>query len=710
MSGMGRAWIRDVTADRDVPTDHLPVTRAVVTGPVGSHTDHRSPVTPFSSHRSRRSPWMWALVAVLAILPYLNVLSADFTFDDDDLIRDNAAVQVEPAIELLGYVYPAGALYRPLTMLTYAANASVSGDPFGYHVVNLALHMLVSLAVCFLALRVLPSPLAAFAAAVLFAVHPIHTEAVSGIVGRAELLAALGVLGMLLAFARALDSAGWRHGLWSALSLAAFAGGVLAKESAVTGLGLLAVLQWWIDRPATLRHQAVRLAPYAAVVMAYVVLRYAVVGALALPEPPNPLDNPLVNADAWTRLRTAVIVLRDYVGLLTVPLHLSADYSFNQVAAATTWNDPRFLLAASLLGGLALATIAAARSAPALAPAVLFAAFSLALTANVFVPIGTIKAERLLYLPSVGWCLACGLLIAALRRRRALCALLIAAIVAVYGTRTWVRNADWRDEATLFSVTMLDAPDSAKAHYNGAVALQRAGRLDEAIGHYRRALQIYADYAAAAYGIGHIHTLQGNDDAALHWYEEALRRAPKLSKAHLQIALLRESRGEYDAAEAALLTGLESAPNDPLLLVNLGAVRLAQGDRWRAGAALARLDRIGTLDVKERALVAEARREIEVALRVERRPGRRRPAGRAGRRRGLVGAWRLRRQSGPDVRLQSLVPRAPSRSGPARLPHVFSQLAHRRPNAARPRLLYRSKGAARVHARRARRSLGGARV
>jgi tetratricopeptide (TPR) repeat protein len=563
----------------------------------------------------RRLAWLSALIALIAVLPYLNALSADFTFDDDDLIRDNAAIQVEPARVLLGYVYPAGALYRPLTMLTYAANASVSRDPFGYHLVNVVLHVLVSLAVFFLALRVLPSTTGATAAATLFAAHPIHTEAVTGIVGRAELLAALGVLAMLLAFARALDALGWRRWLWSALSLAAFAAGMLAKESAVTGLGLLAVLHWWLDRDATARQRLRQLAPYVAVVIAYIVLRRAMVGALGLPEPPDALDNPLASVDAWTRLRTAVIVLRDYVALLAAPLHLSADYSLNQVAVSSAWGDPRFLTAAALLGGLALAMLAAARSAPALVPAALFGVISLALTANVLFPIGTIKAERLLYLPSIGWCLGFGLLIAALPRRRVVYAVVAAAVVSLFGARTWARNADWHDEATLFTVTLRDAPDSAKAQYNGAVALQAAGQLDDAMSHYRRALQIHPDYALAEYAIGHIHTLQGNDGAALYWYEKALRHASWLTKAHLQIALLRESRGEYDAAEAALLSGLENEPNDPLLLVNLGAVRLAQGDRWRAGATLKRLDGIGTLDEKENALVAAARREIDVALR-----------------------------------------------------------------------------------------------
>jgi len=570
-----------------------------------------------AADRPRPSRAAWVLIAVLAVVPHLNALHADFTFDDIGVVRDNPAVRVHPAVSLFRYVYQPGSLYRPLTMLTYVAITRVDGgEPATHHIVNLALHVGVSLAVFALGVLVLGSTAAAGAAALLFAAHPIHTEAVTGIVGRAELLAAFGILLALLAFARSLRSPAGRRWPWSALSLAAFAAALLAKESAATGLGLLAVLHWWLDRRAPLRRRVTALAPYGLAVGAYLALRLGVVGSLGLPEPPTVLDNPLASVDALTRLRTAVVVLGDYVGLLLLPAHLSADYSYNQIPVVLSWTDPRFLFAAALLVGLAASLLAAARSAPVLVVAALFTVVPLALTANLLFPIGTIKAERLLYLPSVGWCLACGWLAAvALRRWPIIAAVALVAVLGAYGLRTWIRNADWRDEAALFAATVAAAPESAKAHYNNAVSLERAGRLDQAMLHYRRALEIYSDCAGAAFGIGRIYSLKGIDAGALYWFERALRIDPKLAKAHLQIALLRQARGEYDAAQAALLTGLETDANNRLLLVTLSAVQLAQGDRWRAAAGLARLDGIGSLEPGEDEAVATARNEIEVALR-----------------------------------------------------------------------------------------------
>ena len=563
-----------------------------------------------------RTFWATALlIALLAALPYANAMQAGFVFDDVGVIRDNPVVQRDPPTAVFTAVYEPGFLYRPLTMLTYVANARLSPAPWGFHLANVGLHVLVALLARGLAWRLLDTQFAAAVAALLFAVHPVHTEAVTGVVGRAELLAALAAFGTLLALARALDAAGRGRVAWMGASILAFAAGLLAKESAFTIVGLVAVLHWRLAPRASFADRVRLLLPYAVVGAAYLGLRVVVVGALGLPAPPGSLDNVLAHVDLATRIRTALIVLWEYVSLLAFPLTLSADYSFNAVPLAVSNADPRLLLAVALLGGLALAVIAAARRAPALLVATLFTVIPLALTANLLVPIGTIKAERLLYLPSFGWCLACGWLLARLAAARPRTAVaLVSMTVMLFGTRTWLRNRDWRDERTLYAATVATAPNSAKAHHNLAVALQRDGELEESMVHFRRALEIYPDYASAAFGIGHLYTLKGLDAGAVPWYQEALRRDPHFAKAHLQLGMIRQRHREYAAAEAAFRAGLESEPDNPLLLVNLAAVRLSQGDRGGAQAALRRLDRVTSDAAAVPAVVAEARRQIEVAL------------------------------------------------------------------------------------------------
>ena len=122
-----------------------------------------------------------ALVAGLAVLPYLNALTAGFALDDLPRIVDNPMVEGrEPASRLLTWV-DRPEIYRPLTMLIFAANARVGTTATGYHVVNVLLHAGVSVLVLWIARLVLRSSLGAGAAAALFAVHPVHTEAVTNV-------------------------------------------------------------------------------------------------------------------------------------------------------------------------------------------------------------------------------------------------------------------------------------------------------------------------------------------------------------------------------------------------------------------------------------------------------------------------------------------------------------------------------------------------
>jgi len=555
-------------------------------------------------------------IALLAALPYLNGLSGDFVFDDVGVIRDNPVIQRDPAWRVFTTVYEPGALYRPLTMLSYVANARVDGSPVGFHAVNVLLHVAVALAFYALALQLLAAPTAAWIAAALFAVHPIHTEAVTGIVGRAEILAALAALGSLLALARALALEGRSRARWMACSLIAFAIGVLCKESAFTTIGLVLVVHWRLAPADPFRRRVAVLAPYVVVGATYLALRLWVVGSLGLPAPPGALDNPLAHVDTATRVRTAAVVLWEYLAMLLAPARLSADYSFNQVPLQLSWGEPRVWVAGVLLVGLAAAALAMWRRRPEITVAAALFAIPLALTANLLFPIGTIKAERLLYLPSAGACLVAGWLLArwaAARPRGA--GLAVAAILAVLAARTWVRNDDWQDERTLYAAAVRVAPDSAKGHHNLAVALQRAGEYDDAIAHYHRALTIYPAYAAAAFGIGHIATLRGDDETAMRWYLATLKRDNEFAKAHLQLGMIYQRRGDYPAAESAFTAGLATEPDNALLLVNLAAARLSQGNRWGARAALTRLDGAAPpADENTVELVAAARREIEVAV------------------------------------------------------------------------------------------------
>jgi hypothetical protein len=449
-------------------------------------------------------------IMVVATLPYLNSLGARFTFDDYGLVIDNPTVPAGTALHRV-FALPSstGEIYRPLTIVSYLLNGT---RPFGCHLVNVLLHALTSVAAFVLAHALVGSVSAATMTGLLFAVHPVHTEAVASVAGRGEVLAALFALVAVIAFVQA-NTAPWRL-----LSLVAFAAALLSKENALTTIPVLLVVGRFSRRTWTPKSAILSLVPYLVVGALYLVARTAVVGTVTI-EPPPMLDNPLAYATVGARLRTALIVLRDYLVVLCVPVRLSADESFNQVAVSLSTLDPRFLVSAGLVAAAVIAVVSMRRR-PLTLGALLWAT-TLSLTANVLFPIGTIKAERLLYLPSFGWCLAVGSLVAEWARGEGRRVALVGAIVAVFAGRTWMRNFDWHDEYTLFTATVASSPESARAQSNAAAVYGQRGDLERALTHYQRAVDIYPQYAEAASGAAHACELMGRHDEARRWQERA---------------------------------------------------------------------------------------------------------------------------------------------------------------------------------------------
>ena len=194
----------------------------------------------------RLLPW---LAPLLAAAVYLNTLGAGFTLDDVEIVRENPIVrslQNLPRIFATDYwnawEYADHTLYRPLTVTTYALQHAVHGaEPFGYHLVNVLLHALAT-GLLFLLLRDLFDLRTAVVAAALFAVHTIHTEAVAGIVGRAEILALAGTLTCCLAYFRAVRRRG-HAAAWGAASVAAYLTGAMSKETGIVAPAVILVTE-----------------------------------------------------------------------------------------------------------------------------------------------------------------------------------------------------------------------------------------------------------------------------------------------------------------------------------------------------------------------------------------------------------------------------------------------------------------------------------
>src|SRR5262245_31048583 len=349
-------------------------------------------------------------------------------------------------------------LYRPLTSAWLALDGAISGmRPAWFHGVNAVLHALVTFLVALLALEMSGGRGAVAApAGALFAVHPVHVEAVAGIVGRSEILAALFVLTAILCHRRALVAERGRTSVWPWAAWLAALCGMFAKESAIVAPVLCALSEAVpAPRRAGRGLRGVLYAGYAMCATAYLAARFKVLGGIGAGLPIPFVDNPAAAAGALDGRLTGLGTLIRYAGLLLWPRHLSADYSYDQIPVIHSLADPLAAAGLALAIGVIAVGVWLLRRVPLCGAALLFTAVSASLTTNVLFFIGTLLAERLMYLPSVGLCLLAGWAVGrcdrTTARRLALAATAI--IGALFVARAPARVLDWKHYSTLYSST-----------------------------------------------------------------------------------------------------------------------------------------------------------------------------------------------------------------------------------------------------------------
>ena len=431
----------------------------------------------------------------IALLAYSNSFHAGFTLDNGVLLQEKQiyAATFRNIGLILGHTYwwPTieTGLYRPLTILSFLFNYAVLGNgerPEGYHWINFVLHAANILLAFAVALRLVRKFWPSVFIAGLWAVHPVLTESVTNIVGRADLLAGMAVLGGFLIYLKSTESKGWRRLAWLAGLLATTTVGVFSKESAVTVIGVIALyeLTWWRERGKIsdlLAGSIATLPPIAALLY-----QRSVVVAASSPAVFPFVDNPLVGSGFWVGRLTALKVMAHYLALILWPARLSSDYSYAQVPLIT--GAPGDWIAWLAVCGIGTVLVLLYRRQHAMFFFGLFAFGTFLPTSNLLFPIGTIMAERLLYLPAYGL-IACLVLVVywlgGRTRMRVLAPAVLLLAMLGFAVRTWERNPDWQNNLTLAESTVRASPRSFKAHVMLARALYgtdpRHASIDRAI-------------------------------------------------------------------------------------------------------------------------------------------------------------------------------------------------------------------------------------
>lgn len=487
--------------------------------------------TQIGAHQLHRPAWAAAAGAGLAaLLVYACTLGGTYVYDDVAIVQDDPRIQ-QPArwSELWTRPYfptsrrsaAVDPLYRPLVSSSFAIERWIHGDrPWAFHLVNVLLHVAASLTVALLGVR-LGGLAVGWVAGVLFAVHPVHVEAVAGLVGRCELMCALATLLGIYVFLRAGPTTAARVvAIW-----ACFVAAVLSKEQGVLfPLLLLAAAPLRRGEPKADNARQLRL--WLIVLICWSLATYLLIRQQVAPVlwDRRFLDwdvNPLVRSVGLDRILMPFVLLGRYVALLAFPVRLSIDYGATVIGWKVSFRDPYFYvgLIAALTWG-AGAIVSYWRRNWAMLFCLIAMAVSYGMIGNILLLIGTIFGERLFYLPSAFVLVAIAMILARLPRRTLVP--VTAALAIAAGIRACVYARQWNDRLSFYRASITAQPKSERVY-----AL------------------LWHEYKQA-----------GIWQAARQVAQEAKRQVPECWQSYAMCIESELAQGEFDAADAAADEGL----------------------------------------------------------------------------------------------------------------------------------------------------------
>ena len=600
------------------------------------------------------------IIAALATMLYANTLGCDYTWDDAIVITDNNFTKSADFGNIFtkdtfhGFFKEkknlvAGGRYRPLTLAMFAVEYQITEKPFLGHLMNIFWYALTGI-VLYLVLLKLINPerrddlklwFIPLVASLLFIAHPIHTEAVSNIKGRDEIITLLGALAALYFALRAYYE---RKILWMLLSGIVFFLGLLAKENAITFLAVVPFAFYFFTK-ANAEQIARYTLPLVVVAGAFLAIRFSILGADFGTTSSDLMNNPFMKLEngLWVeftlaeRLATIMFTLGKYLQLLTVPVTLTHDYYPRQVGIMS-FVDWRVILSVLAYVGMAvyaltrmfkpndtklemtnpkdIDTIKSERvpKRNTITFGILFFLITLSIVSNIIFPIGTNMSERFMFMPSVGFVLVAATLlwrlanyfnkkeIASIADLKGVMAI-VGVILILFSVKTIHRNLAWKDNFTLFSTDIKTSKNSAKLlnAMGGELTThailpentnEKNAMLTEAIGYLKKAVEIHPTYANAYLLLGNAHNYSRKYDPAIEYYKKSEQYKANYKEAMNNMAItyreaalsFLEEKKNLDKVEPYLQQALREFdrtqklyPDYPRLNENIGIVHRTLG-------------------------------------------------------------------------------------------------------------------------------------
>ncbi|MCP4626178.1 MAG: tetratricopeptide repeat protein [bacterium] len=532
-----------------------------------------------------------AVLTVISLALYYNSLSNGFVFDDYAVIVENKHINdlgnSLPAFLNSSYFRIAGgeSSYRPIPTLSYFLIHSLAGlDPFYYHLGSVVLHTLNVLLVYFLFCLLLGDPFKALLGGLLFASHPVLTEAVDCIAFNEDLLTAFFFLLAFILYLKKVEKSA--KGTAYYLSLLFFFCGLLSKEMAITlpAVILLHDLTFEAVKAQALSVKSVLTTVknrwsvylgYAAVGLFYLVLRFFI-----LIKPGDGIKPHF--GDLFDRLLFLPNHIFSFIKLAIAPYDLNVEYVFSYPPTLFEFNH----IAGFIIPfGLAVFSFFLFRRFKEIFfgiwwfPITLIPVYNLIQIFNPF-------AERYMYIPVIGFCLVVPIVLYGIFSRafsrtvtvNMATLFMVLAITVVYSNMTLARNRDWKDGLTLWSKTVQQSPDSGVAHGSLGRAYQKQGLLDEAIAQYRMAVELMPNHFKAYYNLAVVYDQKGDYTQAVDNLMTAISINPNFANAHYNLALLYHKREMMVDAIRHYSKVIELEPEDIEARNNLGVAFAMQGN------------------------------------------------------------------------------------------------------------------------------------
>ena len=511
-----------------------------------------------------------AALALLAVLPYLNILLNGFTYDDNTQVLNNPYIQNFRHLgeifttTVWSYIGAQGVTnyYRPLMLFGYLVCYQLFGPlAYPFHLVSLLFHVLVVLLVFRVAVEMLRDRTAAFVAAGLFALHPVHTESVAWVAAVTDLELTFFYVLTFWLFLRTAQTGGRRSPLAQLAMAGGFVLALMSKEQALTLPALATAYEhcYRDDRAETSWSE--KLGRYYLLWMlagVYLFFRVRFFGALA----------PVLQISdlTWKQsVLSAAALVGQYCGKLLWPVELCAFYVFKR---STSVLEPRVRVGLVAMAFLVALFVLLWRRARLASFGILWMLVTLAPVLNPRWMAANVFTERYLYLPSVGFCwlLASGwgYLWQEIRERRVLWRRVLVGALALLGAlfilRVVTRNRDWSDDVTLYTKTLAASPDAYHIHNNLGTVYWKQGNVEAAERQWQEALRLAPRNAIILNNLGLLRSKQERYPEAVEYFQRAMRLKPLYTDPHLNLGMAYGKMGELEKAELQLRAAVALSP------------------------------------------------------------------------------------------------------------------------------------------------------